>query len=142
MRIAAGKFGRERDPVKRCERLPPSFLCGAALLGLLGLGGARTAMSVVILGTLSYGVIGSANAVLYLYTPEVYPTRMRAIGTGLATSWLRVASAVGPALVGELVARGGIASVFLVFASTSVLGALAGMRMIETRDKRLEEIAP
>ena len=37
---------------------------------------------------------------LYLYTPEIYPTRMRAIGTGLATSWLRLASAVGPATRG------------------------------------------
>jgi putative MFS transporter len=130
------------DRVGRKAWTVASFLCGAALLGLLAFAGARTALSVVILGTLSYGVIGSANAVLYLYTPEVYPTRIRAIGTGLATSWLRVASAVGPALVGELVGRDGIASVFFVFAVTSVLGALAATGMIETRDKRLEEIAP
>ena len=54
--------------------------------------------------TLSYGIVGSVNAVLYLYTPEIYPTRMRAIGTGAATCWLRLASAAGPLLVGYLVA--------------------------------------
>ncbi len=37
---------------------------------------------------------------------------MRAIGTGLATSWLRIASAVGPALVGFMVDATGIHSVF------------------------------
>lgn len=118
------------------------FLAGAVALGILGLSGAHTAASVIVLGTFSYGVIGSANAVLYLYTPEVYPTRMRAIGTGLATSWLRVASAAGPALVGVMVAAGGIAVVFVVFAATCVIGALAAARMIETRNLPLEEIAP
>jgi MFS transporter, putative metabolite:H+ symporter len=118
------------------------FVVCAALLATLGITGARTALSVVTLGTLSYGVIGSANAVLYLYTPEVYPTRMRAIGTGLATAWLRIASAVGPALVGIMVGHEGVASVFLVFAATSVLGALAATRMIETRQRPLEVLAP
>jgi putative MFS transporter len=95
----------------------------------------------MILATLSYGLIGSTNAVLYLYTPEIYPTRMRAIGTGLATSWLRLASAVGPAVVGFLVGAKGIGAVFLMFAVVGVIGAFAGARMIETRGQRLEEIA-
>ena len=63
--------------------------------------------AVIVLVTLSYGIVGSVNAVLYLYTPEIYPTRMRAIGTGAATCWLRLASAAGPLLVGYLVAARG-----------------------------------
>jgi putative MFS transporter len=90
---------------------------------------------------LSYGLIGSSNAVLYLYTPEIYPTRMRAIGTGVATSWLRLASAVGPALVGYMVGAVGIGAVFLMFAAVGIIGAFAAARMIETRGQRLEEIA-
>jgi len=130
------------DRIGRRQWTIACFVFGAAALALLGITGARTAMSVIVLGTLSYGVIGSANAVLYLYTPEVYPTRMRAVGTGLATSWLRVASAVGPALVGILVAAGGIAPVFLIFGAVSLGGALAATRMIETRNQQLEMIAP
>ena len=95
----------------------------------------------IILATLSYGIIGSANAVLYLYTPEIYPTRMRAIGTGVATAWLRVASALGPVLVGVMVGQDGIAPVFVMFAGVSIAGSLVAMRMIETRKQRLEEIA-
>jgi putative MFS transporter len=118
------------------------FLIGATALAVLGLTGARNVWSVMVLATFSYGIIGSVNAVLYLYTPEIYPTRMRAIGTGLATSWLRIASAVGPTIVGFMVAAQGVGSVFIMFAVTSLLGMLAAFGMIETRARRLEEIAP
>ena len=118
-----------------------AFGGGAALFGALAFGGLSSVTWVVVLSTLGYGLIGSINAVLYLYTPEIYPTRMRAIGTGVATSWLRAASAVGPAMVGFMVSRGGIGSVFVLFAVVAVLGALASFGMIETRNRRLEDIA-
>ena len=91
------------DRIGRRTWTVASFIGGAALLAALGFLASASVTSVMILATLSYGLIGSTNAVLYLYTPEIYPTRMRAIGTGLATSWLRLASAVGPALVGFMV---------------------------------------
>ncbi len=118
-----------------------AFLAGGILLGVLGFVAAHSVMAVMILATLSYGVVGSANAVLYLYTPEIYPTRMRALGTGLATCWLRVTSAIGPPLVGLMVAAGGVGSVFIMFAAVSFGGAVAARGMIETRDRKLEEIA-
>ena len=111
-------FSIDRDRPQEMDRGLASSPA-RALLAMLGFAGAHSVLNVMILGTLSYGIIGSANAVLYLYTPEIYPTRMRAIGTGLATSWLRLASAVGPALVGFMVAKG-TASVFLMFAGVSV----------------------
>jgi MFS transporter, putative metabolite:H+ symporter len=130
------------DRIGRKAWTAAAFLGGGLCLAILGFSGAREVAAVIVLSTLSYGIIGSANAVLYLYTPEVYPTRMRVIGTGLATSWLRIASAVSPTVVGFMVAADGIRSVFLMFAATSIVGIGAAMRMIETRDQRLEEIAP
>src|SRR6266566_2002369 len=109
------------------------FVVGGIGLAVLGLTGAQNVTSVMILGTFSYGIIGSVNAVLYLYTPEIYPTRIRAIGTGLATSWLRLSSAVGPAIVGIMVGMGGIGSVFILFAVISAVGAVAALWMIETQ---------
>jgi len=129
------------DRIGRRRWVTASFVLGGLMLGILGLSGAESVVALMILGTLSYGIIGSTNTVLYLYTPEIYPTRMRAIGTGLATSWLRLASAVAPAVVGFMVTAQGIAAVFLVFAGVSVIGGLAGSRMIETKNKRLEDIA-
>jgi putative MFS transporter len=130
------------DRIGRRNWTVASFVIGGATLAILGFVGAQSVISVMILATFSYGIIGTVNAVLYLYTPEIYPTRIRAIGTGVATSWLRLASAVGPPLVGFMVGASGIDSVFIMFAGVSVVGAFAAMRMIETRARRLEEIAP
>jgi MFS transporter, putative metabolite:H+ symporter len=118
-----------------------AFLAGGILLAVLGFAGAGSVMAVMILATLSYGVVGSANAVLYLYTPEIYPTRMRAIGTGFATCWLRLTSAIGPPLVGMMVGAGGVGSVFIMFGAVSFAGAVVAGQMIETRGRKLEEIA-
>lgn len=118
-----------------------SFLVGALLFVALAAGGAASLWSVIPLATIAYGIVGSVNAVLYLYTPEIYPTRMRAIGTGLATSWLRIASAVGPTIVGYLVGAQGINSVFVMLAIVAGIGAIAATRMIETGGRKLEDIA-
>jgi putative MFS transporter len=109
---------------------------------MLGTFAAHSVVSVIVLVTISYGIVGSVNAVLYLYTPEIYPTRMRAIGTGAATCWLRLASAAGPILVGYLVTTRGTGAVFLMFAAAGAIGAVAGLGMLETRNRRLEELAP
>jgi putative MFS transporter len=129
------------DRIGRRNWTVAAFLLGGGTLAYLGLTGARNALSVMVLATIGYGLIGSINAILYLYTPEIYPTRVRAIGTGLATSWLRIASAAGPSLVGLLVEAKGVRSVFLMFAAVSAVGALAATGMVETSDRPLEEIA-
>jgi putative MFS transporter len=130
------------DRIGRRNWTVAAFCLAALLLIPLGFFGAHSVWGVMVLGTASYGLVGSIAAVLYLYTPEVYPTRMRATSTGLATSWLRLASAVGPSLAGLLLHKHGIASVFMLFAGVSIIGAIAAVRMIETRGRSLEEIAP
>jgi putative MFS transporter len=117
------------------------FGLGAVTLSVLAFGGTQDVSWVIVFSTLSYGLIGSIAAVVYLYTPEIYPTRMRAIGTGVATSWLRIASAIGPTLIGFMLAKGGVDTVFLMFAVVAVVGLVAATRMIETRNLRLEQIA-
>jgi putative MFS transporter len=129
------------DRIGRRNWTVAALAAGAGALLILGLVGAQSVRSVAVLATLSYGIIGSVNAVLYLYTPEIYPTRMRAIGTGLATCWLRLASAVGPLIVGVVVSSGGTRAVFLMFSAIAIAGAFAATRMIETRARQLEEIA-
>ncbi len=130
------------DRVGRRNWILTCFAGGSLLLAILGFFGAGSVVAAMILATLSYGVIGSVNAVVYLYTPEIYPTRMRAAATGAATCWLRIASALAPWVVGYLVAEEGISAVFLVFACVAALGAIAATQMLETRNRRLEDLAP
>jgi putative MFS transporter len=130
------------DRVGRRRWAVASFLLCGSLLGVLAALGAHSALSVMILASSAYAVMGTTTVLLYLYTPEIYPTRMRAIGTGLATSWLRLASATAPAIVGVVLAGQGIAAVFLMFALANVVGLIAATRMIETSNRALEDISP
>jgi len=130
------------DRTGRRKWMMVCFTAGAVLLAALGTFASGSVTAVIVLVTLSYGIVGSVNAVLYLYTPEIYPTRMRAIGTGSATCWLRLSSAAGPLLVGYLVASQGTGAVFLMFAAAGLIGAVAATRVLETRNRRLEDIAP
>jgi putative MFS transporter len=129
------------DRTGRRRWMMGAFGLGAVLLAVLAFGGTEHVSWVIILATLSYGLIGSINAVVYLYTPEIYPTRIRAIGTGVATSWLRIASAIGPWLIGVMLSAGGVDTVFLLFAGVAVVGLIASTGMIETRNLRLEDSA-
>jgi putative MFS transporter len=80
---------------------------------------------------------------VYLYTPELYPTRSRALGVGTATAWLRLASIIGPTVVGTMVASSGLKSVFLVFAAVALAASLTvALFAVETKGRVLEEISP
>jgi putative MFS transporter len=130
------------DKIGRRAWMTGCFVLGGLFLVPLGVFGADDVTEVMVFVTLSYGIMSTINTVLYLYTPEIYPTRMRAIGTAAGTCWLRLASAAGPTAVGITMAAVGIQPVFLVFAGIALIGALAATQAIETRNRRLEEIAP
>ena len=109
----------------------------------LWLVGPTTPERVLVLSTLSYMGTATLSLSLYLYTAELYPTRMRALGTSTATAWLRFASILGPLAFGNTVAGGSIAFVFLVFGvvalGASIIVAAFGT---ETKSRVLEEISP
>lgn len=130
------------DRVGRKNWMIVCFILGGIALSPLWLFGADDVTRVIVFVTLSYGIMSTINTVLYLYTPEIYPTRMRALGTAAGTCWLRLASAAGPSIFGLMMVSRGIESVFLLFAAIALVGALAATQMIETRNRRLEDIAP
>ncbi len=120
-----------------------AFACAAVALLVLIPFAATSAMAVVILGNVAAFFISVTSFGLYLYTPELYPTRMRALGTSVATFWVRVTSMVSPVIIGYIVPNFGIATMFLLFAVCALLGALTcGVGAVETRGRTLEEIAP
>ena len=79
---------------------------------------------------------------VYLYTPELYPTRARAMGVGIATAWLRLASMIGPSVVGLMIG-GGLENVFLAFGLIAAIAAVVtALFAIETKGRVLEEVSP
>ena len=112
-------------------------------LGTLFLLGATSAIEVFLLATLSYGIVQTVTYSLYLYTAELYPTRIRAIGSGAGSAWLRIGSSVGPLVVAQVVEMSGINFVFLVFAVILAMGGtICATMAIETRQRVLEELSP
>ena len=80
---------------------------------------------------------------LYLYSAEIYPTRLRALGTGLGSAWLRLGSSAGPLVVGWTIAYAGIQYVFALFAAFLLLGAVVTILFAtETKGQALEELSP
>lgn len=130
------------DKIGRKRWATIAFLVAGILLVTLWINGAETAKSVMYLGSAAYGVMGTITVLLYLYTPEIYPTRMRVLGTAFATAWLRLASAIAPTILGFILGARGISTVFMLFACVTVVGAFMAFRMIETSEKVLEDIAP
>lgn len=119
-----------------------AFAGGFACLSVLATTANPTAVQVVTYMTLAYFFVSTINIGVYLYTPELYPTRARALGVGTATAWLRLASVIGPTAVGYMIA-GGLQSVFLMFASIAAIAAIiTALFAVETKGRVLEEISP
>jgi len=119
-----------------------AFLLTAAGLLWLWAFGAETALG-MLFGFMFVSMwLGSMNMTIFLYTAEIYPTRMRALGVSWASFWLRAAATVGPPIVGFVLPRYGISGVFLTFSIFAVIGCIAATFMIETRHRVLEEVSP
>jgi putative MFS transporter len=121
-----------------------AFFVGAVPLFVLWMRGTgNSAIDVMIYASLSYAMINTLALGLYLYTPEIYPTRVRAIGSGAATAWLRVASMIGPFMIGAILPQAGLGTVFLVFGiAATVGGVVAALFTLETRGRVLEDLSP
>lgn len=112
------------------------------LLALTGLG-ATSAQEVLVLATMAYAILQTITFSLYLYSSELYPTRLRAVGAGFGSAWLRAGSSLGPILVGFIVGDFGIRYVFSAFAAVALAGGIVTLLLaIETKGRVLEELSP
>ncbi|MBA2877050.1 putative MFS transporter [Anoxybacillus kamchatkensis] len=101
------------------------YLTGTALSAYF-FGNADSAAALMTFGALlSFFNLGAWGA-LYAYTPEQYPTAIRATGAGMAASFGRIGGILGPLLVGYLVAQKvSITIIFAIFCIAIFIGALA-----------------
>ena len=131
------------DKVGRKPWYATAFLVAVVPLLMLSWLGATSAIEVLILATTAYAVLQTIAFSLFLYSVELYPTRLRAVGTGLGSAWLRAGSSIGPMVVGSVMADLGIRYVFAAFAAVALVGGLVTLRFaIETKGRVLEELSP
>ena len=130
-----------------CERWQRQRLIVALALALAALqaafGLATDALLLTLLGAVMALCFNWFSAIFHAYQAELYPTRVRALGTSTATAWLRLASILGPQVVGFVIAGGGLGNVFLVFGVAVLFaGITVALFATETKARVLEEISP
>jgi len=131
------------DKVGRKRWYATAFLVGTVPLLTLTWLGATSATEVLILVTATYAALQTIAFSLYLYSAELYPTRLRAVGTGFGSAWLRAGSSIGPIMVGWIVGDFGIRYVFTALAAVALVGGLTTLLFaIETKGRVLEELSP
>ena len=132
------------DAIGRRRAFALGFFGSALALGILWRIALQVpAVYVAVLAAIGLYFISVLLSGLYLYVPEIYPTRMRALGTGTGSAWLRAGSIIGPSLVGWLLSVSDLSIVFSMFAVVALIGgALMLGFAIETRGRALEELAP
>lgn len=79
-------------------------------------------------------------ATIFVYTPEVYPTSMRAMGVGIASLFSRAGGFASPFVSQQLLQSAGIGSVaglyMVVFVASSISASLLPL---ETKGKKMQE---
>lgn len=131
------------DKVGRKRWYISAFLLGMLPLLVLAWLGADAPTHVLVLATTAYAIVQTIAFSLYLYSAELYPTRLRALGTGCGSGWLRLGSSAGPFVIGVVVTDSGIGTVFAVFAGVLAVGALVtALFAIETAGQPLETLSP
>jgi putative MFS transporter len=119
------------------------LVAAAAMLVLWSMGPATPFFTVLALTTIASLGTGILNSALYLYNPELYPTRLRSLGTSIGTSWLRAASVLGPIVTGYIMATTTLNMAWLVFGLVVLAaGIITWTLAVETRARVLEEVSP
>ncbi|QUQ66620.1 MFS transporter [Kutzneria sp. CA-103260] len=121
------------DRVSRPAMVVVTGLCAAA--AMLVFGAQHTMLWLVVAGyALSFCQDGGFSGIVP-YTPELFPTRLRATGVGWANGTGRLASLIAPLLTGALVQAGSAGTVFIVFAACYA-GAVAVVLLLGKGTRR------
>ncbi|MCR2818631.1 MFS transporter [Microbacterium sp. zg.Y1090] len=114
------------------------FLLGSAVAAVL-FGTATGEAAIIATGmALSFFNLGAWGA-LYAVTPEMYPTSLRATGSGWAAGVGRIASILAPLTVPPLLLLGGAPVLFVVFAAFFAIAAAAAWGLADRRGQALDD---
>jgi putative MFS transporter len=131
------------DRVGRRLWISCALIIGAIPLFILWRAGAPSAGWLLLCSCSAAPFIASVASALYLYTPELYPTRMRALGSSVASAWLRFAAILGPMIIGTVLSRSSLMWAFFIFGAVLLLGGLTtAIFADETRQEVLERVSP
>ena len=122
------------------RRTLTAFLCASAAGCLLFAVAEQPAWIATALLAMSFALLGTWGG-LYAYTPELYPTALRATGMGVAGAMARVGGLLAPSAIALIIGASFELAIGL-FAALLLLAALAVSRIdLETKGRPLGEPA-
>lgn len=126
---------------RRVLTVPPQWLC-AAVLAVIGLWAGAPPVLVLVL-FLVFSFFNAMYTVLTgVYPGEMFPTKIRGIGTGFAAAVSRLGAGAGTFLLPVSVKELGIGPSMLIAAAVALLGAALSQWLApETKGKSLTETA-
>lgn len=131
------------DGVGRRVCISVSMVLCSTMLFMLAAVGTGSATQVLFWSAGSALFVFAVNMALYVYTAELYPTRMRALGCAFGGAAGRLGIIVGPLVVGFVLGTGSSLTVlFVMFGLVALLGAtVVALFAVETKERTLEEIS-
>ena len=136
--VAASLLGYH-FPRKRVLTIGAILACLAALaFGFL----AKSIVLILLCGALFQFFVLLLNTTIWMYAPELYPTRVRAFGTSFILATGTAAGAAMPLVAGRLFDLQGIAGVFGLIAVMYAIFTACIQIAPETYGKRLDEALP
>lgn len=129
------------DRIGRKTTLASFLALSAVSAYFFGQGG--TPQTVLLWGSLMSFFNLGAWGVVYTYTPELYPTRIRAFGSGWAAAVGRIGGILAPTVVGYMITgEQGFSHVFMMFTGVMlVVAVIVWIAGEETKGKSLDEIS-
>jgi len=119
------------------------FVVLTAIFVFLYVSGGRSVTEVFVGMCVADIAMASISSLIFLYSAEIYPTRLRSRGVAIAGSWQKVGIVAGQLSIGYIVQGFGIAGVFLQCALSMTLGGVVVLLFcVEARNRALEEVSP
>jgi len=119
-----------------------TLVASLALL-TLALQGGQNPIFLLVCATIANFSLASVSVSIYVFTCELYPTRMRALGTGMGSTVRNIFTTTSPTLVAVMLSNYGLPGVFGMLGLAPLIPCLMVFLFgTETRARVLEEVSP
>jgi putative MFS transporter len=97
----------------------------------------------LICATIANFCLASVSVSIYVFTSELYPTRMRALGCGMGSTVRNLFTTLSPMMVALMLSNYGLPGVFTMLGIAPLIPCLMVFLFgTETKGRVLEEVSP
>jgi fucose permease len=123
------------------RRVVLTYGAGVAILVAIAFGTSSALPAILILGGLLQLMFILLNTTTWVWAPELYPTRVRAFGTGASVTVALVSASLIPFLAGIIFDAAGAVGMFILVAVMYAVMAIAVRFGPETQGLSLEDVS-